>query len=122
MSRIAFLIASLLSLAALAQTLPVEATNTVVEPEVFPIFPWDILKATKESYAQAKDCGFNLAGFVNADNLDVVKSAGLKCFVSSASIRIRDNEKVSDDQIATVAKEVTSKASSHPATFGYHLL
>ncbi len=122
MSRTAFLLALLLSFAAIAQTLPVEAAHAPVEPETFPIFPWDILKATKESYAQAKECGFNLAGFVNADNLDLVQSAGLKCFVSSASIKIRDNEKVSDDEITATAKEVASKASSHPATFGYHLL
>lgn len=105
-----------------AQTLPVEASRARVGPETFAIFPWDILKASKASYEQAKECGFNLAGFVDPENLDLVQAAGLKCFVRSDSIKIRENPRISDDQIASVAMELVQRAASHPAVFGYHLL
>jgi hypothetical protein len=93
----------------------------LVSPEVFPIFPWDILPANKAAYEEAKECGFNLAGFVHPENLDLVASAGIKAIVSDASIDVR-GAKVGDDEIARRVKALVEKTKDHPATFAYHVL
>src|SRR5690348_5360973 len=58
-----------------AATQPVPAPA----PEAFAIFPWDQIKPTVEAFKEAKECGFNLAGFVHAEDLDKVSEAGMKC-------------------------------------------
>lgn len=105
---------------------PAEAVPHV-GPEVFPVFPWDTLPATKEAYEQAKACGMNLVGFVEAQNLDLVRDAGMRGFVKDASIKIRGTgpdglEPMEDAEIAKRAKELAARTSQHPATFGYHII
>lgn len=100
----------------------VDDSDAMVPPEEFVVFPWDFLPATKEQYEGAKACGMNLAGFVLPENLDVVKAAGMKCWVSDPAIKIRGNEKASDEEIERTAKEVVARSASHPATFGYHVI
>jgi hypothetical protein len=99
-----------------------DAPAAAPAPEAFAIFPWDILKPSPEAYRGAKECGFNLAGFVHAEDLDMVRDAGLKCFVVDPRIKIRGNEKAGDDEIAAAAKGVTAGTASNPAVFGYHLI
>src|SRR5262245_59138109 len=66
-----------------------EKTDFFVGPEFLAIFPWDHLPATQADYHQARECGFNLAGFVAPENLDLVAAAKMKCFVSDPSINPR---------------------------------
>jgi len=99
-----------------------DSAATAPAPESFAIFPWDRMKPSVEAYRGAKECGFNLAGFVRPENLDMVKEAGLKCFVSDPAIKIRENEKASDEEIAAVAKDVAGRTANHPAVFGFHLI
>jgi hypothetical protein len=98
------------------------APTARVAPETFAIFPWDTLKSSPEAYQDAKECGFNLAGFAHAEDLDAIAAAGLQCFVSDPAIKIRGAEDASDDAIAAVAKDVVARTGKHPATFGYHLI
>jgi len=100
----------------------VDDPNFRVPPETFPIFPWDILKADKASYDEAKECGFNVAGFVHVENLGLVQSSGLKCFVSDPSIQVRGGEKLSDDEISQAAKKLAEATAAHPAVLGYHVV
>src|SRR5689334_19598169 len=72
--------------------IPKEAPPTV-EPEVFPIFPWDQIQPTTQAYREAKECGLNLVGFVHPENLDLVRQAGMKGFVSDPAIKIRGDAK-----------------------------
>ncbi len=120
--RLSLIVLCLISIPTFAQETQIVDSPATVAPEVFPIFPWDILPAKKEAYADAKSCGFNLAGFVHPENLDLVASAGLKCFVASPLIKIRGNEKVSDEEIAQAVAALTKQTSHHPAVFGYHLI
>ena len=96
-------------------------------PEQFPVFPWDVIKPTKAAYQEAKACGFNLAGFVHVEDLDTVRDAGLKCFVSDPSINIRGtaadgSSGLSDDQINAAVKDLVARTAKHPAVFGYHII
>ncbi len=93
-----------------------------VPPETFPIFPWDILKPDKAVYEEAKACGFNLAGFVHVENLDLVNAAGMKCFVSDPSIQVRGGDALTDDQITNAAQKLANTSATKPATFGYHVV
>jgi hypothetical protein len=90
-------------------------------PEVFPIFPWDILPAKQAAFEEARQCGFNLAGFVQPENLDLVAAAGMKCFVSDPSIEIRGKQST-DEEIAQRVKALAERTAHHPATFGYHVI
>jgi hypothetical protein len=99
----------------------VDKIDFLVEPDVFPIFPWDILPAKESAYEEAKECGFNLAGFVHPENLDLVAKAKMKCFVSDESIAIR-GEKLSDEEIDKRMKALAEKTANHSATFGYHVI
>ncbi len=93
-----------------------------VGPETFPIFPWDRLQGSKSACDEAKACGFNLAGFAEAGDLDAVEAAGLKCFVTDASIQIRGGETLTDEEVSDRVKKLVEKTARHPATFGYHLI
>jgi hypothetical protein len=104
------------------QIVPPEA-DALVAPEVFPVFPWDILPATKSAYEEARACGFNLAGFVHVKDLDTVRDAGMKGFVGEpATLDIRGKEKISDEEIAERVKKVAGPSAKHPAVFGYHVI
>ncbi len=117
--------AALLLVSFTASAQPVSAVadkiDFLVGPETFPIFPWDILPAKEASYEEARECGFNLAGFVDPKNLDLVAKANMKCFVADSSIAIR-GEKLPDDEIAKRMKALAEKTANHPATFGYHVI
>jgi hypothetical protein len=121
-------IPSLVLIACLCVAANAQMTETVDDPnfrvsaETFPIFPWDILKPDKASYDDARECGFNVAGFVHVENLDLVQSAGLKCFVSDPSIQVRGGEKLSEDDIKAAAKKLADATASHPAVLGYHVV
>ena len=99
----------------------------LVSPEQFPVFPWDTIKPTKAAYEEARECGFNLAGFVHVEDLDTVHDAGLKGFVSDPSINIRGtaadgSSGLSDDQINAAVKDLVARTAKHPAVFGYHII
>lgn len=100
----------------------VDDAKAMVGPEEFAVFPWDFLPATKESYEGAKECGMNLAGFVLPGDLDKVQAAGMKCWVSDPAIKIRGNEKASEEEIEKTVKEVVARSAGHPANFGYHVI
>lgn len=101
----------------------VQDPDARVAPETFAIFPWDRLPGDRAAYAEARECGFNLAGFVLPENLDAVHAAGLKAFVTDPRILIRGGgEDFSDEEIVARAKAVADATKDHPAVFGYHML
>ena len=61
--------------------------NQLLTPEQFPILPWGWtptspeVPASPEVFEGIRECGFNLAGFVNPQDLDQVHRAGLKAIV-----------------------------------------
>ncbi len=114
--------------AALAQSDDIpDESPPLVAPEQFPVFPWDVIKPSKAAYEEARACGFNLAGFVHVEDLDKVRDAGLKCFVSDPSIQVRGTAAdgsagLSDEQIDAAVKNLVAKTAQLPATFGYHII
>lgn len=100
----------------------VSVPDTRVAPEEFPIFPWDRLGTDLKNYEEARECGFNVAGFVTPDRLDLPQKAGLKCFLVDPLVTIRDNMTLSDAEITSNVKAVLSRVGNHPAVLGYHLM
>lgn len=91
-------------------------------PEQFPILPWGWTPGDKELIEGIKECGFNLAGFVAPDTVDLAYEAGLKSIVSDRGI-ISDIKDVnlSEDEIAERVEKLTSKVIDKPGVFGYYL-
>jgi hypothetical protein len=101
---------------------PVSTTQTRVRAEDFPIFPWDQLGSNQARYDEARDCGFNVGGFVAPENLDLAQKAGLKAFVVDPAIKIRENLSLSDADITSNVRSAIARVGSHPAVLGYHLI
>lgn len=108
-----------ISLAAILATTTM-GEETMVKPNEFAILPWggtpgdiDVLKGIRE-------CGFNLAGFMDPKYLDLVSEAGLECLVSG--LYAGDAEAQLDQ--ATIDKrveELVKQVGNHKAAYGYYL-
>jgi hypothetical protein len=93
-----------------------------VAPEDFAILPWGHTHGDEATYREVYECGFNLAGFVNPDKLDLVKAAGLKAIVNDSSIHVDDGSAgLSDDEITSRVNALAARTGKHPATYGYYL-
>lgn len=105
-----------------AQSLTVKVKDNRLTPEQFPVFPWDELPADRASYRESYDCGFNLAGFAQPENLNLIHSAGMKCFVRDPRIMLHNHLDFTDAEIQSNATAVVQSAATNPAVFGYHLV
>jgi hypothetical protein len=94
----------------------------MLRADEFAILPWSWAPADREALADIRDCGFNLAGFLKPEHLDLASQAGLQCIVSDASIHAGDAEAaLPEDEIARRVDAVAERTANHPATFGYYL-
>jgi hypothetical protein len=94
----------------------------MLEPEEFPILPWGGAPRDLDALKEMRACGFNLAGFVNPEDLDVVREAGLKGIVSHSSIRVGEAESGLDEaEIDQFAAALVQRVGQQPAVFGYYL-
>lgn len=88
----------------------------------FPILPWGWTPASAEALRGIKECGFNLAGFVNAQDLDLAGQAGLRAIVFDPSTHVTDEAAELDDaEVARRVQALTARVKGHPALFGYYL-
>ncbi|MHC4517795.1 MAG: hypothetical protein ACYTAS_04340, partial [Planctomycetota bacterium] len=95
---------------------------TMLEPEEFPILQWGETPADLDALKELRACGFNLAGFVEPPDLDVVSEAGLKGLVSHGSTWVDENDcRLDDAQIDQRVADFVQQVGQHPATFGYCL-
>jgi len=93
-----------------------------IAPEDFPIIPWGWTPGDAQALAEIWECGFNLAGFIRPEHVDMVQDAGLKCIVHHPSIaNAVSNQPIEDDEIARRVAEATDAFKDHPAVFGYYL-
>jgi hypothetical protein len=91
-------------------------------PEDFAILPWGWTPGDADALAEIQRCGFNLAGFVQPGDLDVVAQAGLKGIVSDERFHVTDAAAHLDkEEIARRVSSITSQVKNHPALFGYYL-
>jgi hypothetical protein len=96
---------------------------TPVKPEDFAILPWGMTESDDpEVYAGIAECGFNMAGFVNAKRLDLAHKAGLKAFLHDGSLHgAGDNLKLPTAEIEQRVAKALDPVKSHPAFFGVYL-
>jgi len=93
-----------------------------LEAEEFAILPWGWTPGDRDALRGIRECGFNLAGFVAPEHLDVVKEAGLKGIISDPAIHVGDAEAaLGEEEVRKRVETVVRKAGSHPAVYGYYL-
>ncbi|MHC4800018.1 MAG: hypothetical protein ACYTF1_25555, partial [Planctomycetota bacterium] len=93
-----------------------------LEPEEFPIVPWGWTPGHLDGLKEIRACGFNLAGFVEMEALDLVREARLKGIVCPISLRTGAKDSSLDEaQIDQRVAAFVQQAGQHPATFGYYL-
>lgn len=95
-----------------------------LDPKDFAIMPWGgpwgDVKIDEATLWELKQCGFNLAGFVPPDKVDVAKAVGLKCFVSDPSaIGTREASVLTEEQIDQRVKALVERVGDNDAVMGY---
>lgn len=94
----------------------------MLEATDFAILPWDWPIGDQETFNQMRECGFNLAGFVAPEHLDLVKQAGLKGIVFERNNQVGNAEAQLDEkEIALRVEALVNRVDHHPAAFGYYL-
>jgi len=93
-----------------------------LKPEEFAILAWGDVPADRELVRGIYECGFNLAGIVPVERLDMIREVGLKCFVQDPSVTgaIPDTS-MSEAEIERRVRSVLTRVADHPAVFGYYL-
>ncbi len=93
-----------------------------VGAEVFPIMAWGSSPSTPQELKLMQEAGLNLTGFCKAADLDAVRDAGLRCFVSDEAIhKLVAANGGTDGEIRAAVAALAPKISSHPAAFGVNL-
>lgn len=93
-----------------------------LRPEDFPILPWSWTGVEKRTFKEIRDCGFNLAGFVQPGALENVRKAGLKAIVFDKKAHVTDEAaQLEPIALMRVVRTLVKKVARHKATFGYYL-
>lgn len=87
-----------------------------IAPEEFAILPWGTTPGEPEALQGIYDCGFNLAGFMEPQHLDLVQAAGLKAILHGTAVA-----DVEADELDERVRSLVERVSGHPAAFGYYL-
>jgi len=91
------------------------------EPAFFPIMVWDNPPNDPAVLKRMRECGINVAGFVQPAALDNCHAVGLKAIVSDVRLSDYDWEKVDANAARARVTEVIGEVRNHPAVFGYYL-
>jgi hypothetical protein len=104
------------------QDMPMMVDLTMLEPEEFPILPWGETPGDLDALKELRACGFNLAGFVDPEILDLVSEARLKGIVFHSRARVDENDcRLDEAQIDQRVAAFVQQVGQHPAIFGYFL-
>ena len=104
--------------AALAQT---ALDGPRLAPEQFAILPWGETPGDPDALASIYDCGFNLAGFVLPEHLDLVSDARLKCIVLDRLAHACEAPAWDETRIRQHVESLVARVGHHNAVFGYYL-
>jgi len=93
----------------------------MVDPRDFVILPWSHWAPSgREQLEGIRDCGFNLAGFVRPEHLDLCADVGLKAIVMGDNTHVGDAEAdLPDDEIERRVNALVQRVGEHPGCFGY---
>lgn len=94
----------------------------MLKPEEFAVLPWGWTPGDRRALEEIRACGFNLAGFVSPEHLDLVRDVGLMCIVSEGSVHVGDAEAgLGEAEITRRVQALVDRTGRHPAVFGYYL-
>lgn len=94
----------------------------MLKPSEFVITPWGSVPSDLESLKEIRDCGFNLAGFIDPSHLDLVSEVGLQCLVFDRSVHVSDTEAQLDQaEIDKRVEAAVKRVANHKAAYGYVL-
>ena len=92
-------------------------------PDEFLLMPWGWTPGDAQALKDIKDCGFNVAGFVAPEHVELVRKAGLKCFVDDPNVSCEMREvNMTDAEVEKRVARMTAKFRENPAVFGYYLI
>lgn len=95
---------------------------TMLKPSEFVITPWGGVPGDLNALKEIRDCGFNLAGFIDPKDLDLVSQVGLQCLVFDRSVLVGDAEAQLDQaEIDKRVEAVVKRVANHKAAYGYVL-
>ncbi len=85
--------------------------------------PWGDAKVDLATLKEMKECGFNVSMFVEPDKVDIVKAAGLKCFVSSAdAMATREASVLTEEQVDKKVKALVDRVGDNDTVMGYFVV
>jgi len=91
-------------------------------PEEFAILPWGYTPGDLKVLKEIRECGFNLAGFVSPEYLDLVSEAGLKSIVIEGSTKVNNAAAQLDkEEVGGRVEALVKRVGKHEAVFGYYL-
>lgn len=94
----------------------------MLKPEEFAILPWNWTPGERKALQGIRDCGFNLAGFIEPGHLNLVGEFGLKGLVYTTATQVSDSEaQLPPAEITRRVKALVNTTRNHPALFGYYL-
>jgi hypothetical protein len=94
----------------------------MVSPNQFAILPWGWTPGDPEALEGIRECGFNLAGFVRAKDLDAVREAGLKAFLFTDEAHVSDAAAALEtDEIQARVTRAVEGVLEHEAVYGHYL-
>lgn len=107
--------------------------QTIFNNDFFPLLTWDQLHGwdqgagqRKNGLASMKECGFNIGGFVYAEDLKECEKLGLKAIVvpkvDGLSAWTRAWKTLSDEEIDTRIRELVEATGDSPALVGFYLI
>jgi len=124
------------ALAADQPTPPVDANSQAFRtaPDLFPIVTWDRQDAWRKfdpsaeaSLREAADCGFNVVGFIRAEDLPLCEKLGLAAIVAPSDAAagkrwFRDWKALTNDDIDRGVQSMVQQAAGSKAVLGYTIM
>lgn len=90
--------------------------------QFFPLMAWNWIPSDPSAFAQLRECGLTVAGFVSPQDLDRCQAAGLKAIVSDPRASRYDWANVDETEARRNLASLVAETGSHPAVYGYYLI
>ncbi|MDH7568417.1 MAG: hypothetical protein QHJ73_02355 [Armatimonadota bacterium] len=91
------------------------------------LMPWDRLRGAEgvlsvdDAARGMKECGLNVAGFVEPKDLDLCARHGLRALVSDRRVSGYNWRNVNPDEVEKNIQALVAEVNAHPAVLGYYV-